>query len=101
MAMALRDLARPVDAMRERAVLDVARLCAEPHRAAEIGRGGALLQRAVAVVPLCDHRDDGMRRAAVQLRRMRARKPTDIARVLDDCDLQPETDAEVRHFLLA
>src|SRR5262245_24920032 len=41
MAMALGDLGA-VDALRERAVLDVADLRAEAHRAPEVGRLGAL-----------------------------------------------------------
>src|SRR6185436_20890545 len=61
MAVALRDLAGAVDRLRERAVLDVADLRAEAHRAAEIGCLGTFLQRAVAVVPLRDHRDHGVR----------------------------------------
>ena len=94
MTMALGDLVGAVDRFRERTVLDVAGLRAEPHRAAEIGRGAALLDRAVAILPLGDHRDDRMRRLLIQLGGMGAREARDVARVLDDGDLQPQADAQ-------
>src|SRR5690606_33458862 len=52
----LRDLVFAVDLLRERAILDVAGLRAEAHRATEIRSRGTRLQRAVTVVPLRNQR---------------------------------------------
>src|SRR5882672_1597143 len=98
--VALRDLICAVDLLRERAVLDETDLRAEPHRAAELRSGAALLQTAVAVLPFGDQRDHGMRRLRVDLGGVRAGEPHDVARVLDHRHLQAEADAQVRHVLL-
>src|SRR5690606_20551160 len=56
---------------------------------------------AALVLPFGDQRDDGMRRRAVDLGRLRAGEAEDVARVLDDRDLHAEADPKVRHALLA
>src|SRR6185437_3225539 len=65
MPMAFRNARRPVDAVRERPGNDIARLRAEPHRAAELGARIALFDRAVAVLPRGDEWDDRMRRERI------------------------------------
>src|SRR5438270_13670189 len=54
MAMPLRDAGRAINAIRERCRHDVARLRAQTHRSAEVGRVAAALDRAVAVLPFGD-----------------------------------------------
>ena len=101
MAMALGDRRRAVDAVRERARHDLAGLRAEAHRAAEVRAGRALLDAAVAVLPLGDQRDDRVRRVGIELGRVRVRERCAVTRVLDHGQLHAEADAEVRDAVLA
>jgi hypothetical protein len=62
---------------------------------------GALLDAAVAVLPLGDQRDDRVRRVGIELGRVRVRERRAVARVLDHGELHAEADAEVRDAVLA
>src|SRR5207247_6288119 len=90
-AMALLDDALPVEPGRGTALAEHDRIVAEPHRAA------LRLDRALFWQEI----DHVVRRMRVELRRVGAREVTDVARVLDHRALHAETDAEVRHALLA
>src|SRR5690606_33797044 len=81
--------------------LELAALRPEPHRAAEIGVRAALLHAPALVLPFGDQRDHGIRRRAVDLRRLRVLQAEHVPRILDDRDLHAEADAEVRDALLA
>src|SRR6266540_5446060 len=100
MPVALGDRRTAVDAVRERAGHDLARLRAEAHRAAEIGARAAPLDRAVAVLPLRDERDDRMRRVEIELGAVRAGEPRLVACELDHGELHAEADAQIRHAVL-
>src|SRR5574337_39589 len=90
-----------VDVVRQRAALHVRALRAQAHRAAQVGARVALLDRAVAVLPLLDQPDHRMRRRRLELGRVGVRKARDMARELDRRDLHAQADAEVRDALLA
>ncbi len=75
------------------------RIGAEPHGAAEVAAGSALLQL-VALHPFghqADHRIGG----GAELRRVRILDAAEIARGFDDGHLHAEADAEIRHLALA
>src|SRR6185295_10878991 len=79
----LLDQVGAVDLVRARAVRQPHFLRAEPHRAAQLRLVGALLDRALLVLPLGDQRDYRVRRRVVELGGMRALQVGDVARVLD------------------
>ena len=72
---------------------------AEPHGAAEIAAGGALLEL-VAAQPFGQQADDRLRRRA-ELGRVGVLDAGEGARRLDDGHLHAEADAEIRHLALA
>src|SRR6188768_4042658 len=84
-----------VDVMGKRSGLDVGALRAESHRAAEVGLGGALLDRAVPVFPLVDQGDHRMVGLRIELCAVGAGEAGLVARVLDRRDLHAEADAQV------
>ncbi len=71
-------------------------LRAQPHRAAEVRLLVARLERSLLVLPFADQRDDRVRARAVELGAVRTRQTGDVARVLDDRELHPQADAEIR-----
>ena len=85
-AVALADQRRAVGLRRERPGHERAVVAAEPHRRALVGDGLLLLH----------HVDDGIRAPRVELGAVGAREPEDVARDLDDRDLQAEAQAEIR-----
>ena len=91
MAVALVDDGLVVDLAGAGAVVELDRVGAEAHRAAEV-RDLLLLGQQV------DHR---VGRLEVALGRVRALHAGDVARELGDRDVHPEADAEVRDRLLA
>src|SRR6266496_5152505 len=101
MPVALGHRGSAVDLVRERTRPDIAGLRAEPHRAAQVGAFGALLDRAVAVLPLGDQRDDRMRRRRLEFGAVRVGETGLVPRILDHRELHAEADAEVRNIVLA
>ena len=73
----------------------------QAHGRALVGLLGALLGTASQILPFGDHRNDRMRRGTVEFRAVRVRQTQHVATVLDDRNLHAETDAEIRHTLLA
>src|SRR5690606_28048259 len=100
-AVALGHGLRAVGRGRERVLLQQAALRAEAHRAALVRMLVAALDLAGRAAPLGDERDDRVRRVALELGRVRAVEPGDVARVLDDRDLHAEADAKIWHTVLA
>src|SRR5947207_11266307 len=100
MAMALRDTRRSINAIGERSRHDVARLCAETHRSAEIRRDAAALDRSVMVLPFGNERDDRMRRIGIELGAVGIGKARHMARKFDHSQLHAETDAKIRNAVL-
>ena len=90
-AMALLDHVDAVGLRRDRARLEIAGLCAESHRRAQVGHVLLLGQQV-------DHR---MLRRRVELRGVGALEAADVSGELDDRALQAQADAEERHAALA
>src|SRR6266542_4881652 len=101
MAMALGNARSSIDAVRERSGHDVARLCAEAHRPAEIGRDTAPFDRAVMILPFGNERDDRMRRIGIELGAVGVGKACHVARKFDHRELHAETDTEIWNAVLA
>src|SRR5262245_30446745 len=89
MPVALVDEGYAVDPMRQRAGRELARIPAEPHRAAEI----------VDVEQIAQLVNHLVRRVLVDLRRVGALEPAHVARVLHRRPLEAVADAEVRDAL--
>src|SRR5215471_21207096 len=100
-AMTLHHAVPPVDLTGHRAGLEQAILSAESHGTAQVGGRVPALYPAVAVLPLGDERDHGMRGVPVELGAMGVGKARHIARVLDDGELHAETDPQVGNTVLA
>src|SRR5690606_30633395 len=100
-AMAFPDHIRPIHLVSARTMRQTHFLRAEAHRAAQIGAFAALLDRALLVLPLGDQRKHRTRGRAIELRGVRTLESGDIAGVLDDGELHPEADSEIRDGALA
>src|SRR3984885_6811947 len=91
MPVTFADLRLPVNLVRERAGLDLARPRAQPHRSAEFLYAAQLAQ-------LVDH---SMRRRGIKFARIRLRQSHNISSKLNACRLHAEANTEIRHLLLA
>ena len=89
--MALVDDRLAVGVSRTRPFLELDRLRAEAHGAAEI----------LDLLLLREQVDDGERRLGIHLRRVGAVHPADVTCELGDRDVHAEADAEIRDLLLA
>jgi hypothetical protein len=76
-------------------------LCAQPHRAAHVRVGVALLDRAVGVLPLVDQGNDRVPGVRVEFGRVGAGQAGHVAGVLDGGDLHPQADAQIRDAVFA
>src|SRR5690606_13276232 len=99
--MAFGDRARAVDLMRQRAFLELAVLRSQPHRPTQLGSRAALLSPAGGILPFGNQGDHGMGRLWPELGRVSTGETRHVTRELDDGDLEPQADAEIRHLLLA
>src|SRR4029453_13642820 len=100
-AVAFGHRCRSVDAIGERARNDFARLGAETHRSSHVGARRALLDRAIAILPFGDQRDHRMRRRWLEFGAVGIREARLVPRIFDDGKLHAETDAKIRHAILA
>src|SRR5580765_6726876 len=90
-----------VDLVCERAGRDIGALRTQAHRAAQVGVRVALLDRAVAVLPLVDQGDHRVLRVGLELGAVRAVQARQMARDLDRRDLHAQADAQVRDLVFA
>src|SRR5690606_35407461 len=100
-SVALVDLRFAVRRGRQRTVGEQDALRTEPHRAPEVGVFVTLLDLTIAGLPLRDECDNRVRRIRVEFGAARALEAGDVARELDDSNLQPQADAEVGDAVLA
>lgn len=100
MTMALVDL-RTIDLRCLRAGLDRHALRAQAHGAAQVGVGRAFFNAAVAILPFGDQRHHRMLGLKVEFRAVGVLHAGHVAGELDDGQLHPQADAQVRHGLLA
>src|SRR5580704_7609187 len=84
------DLILPVDFMRQSSRLNLASPRTQPH-------GAAKFLHPTQFAQLVNH---PMRSRRIELARIRIRQPTDVASKLDASRLHPQTNSEVRNFIL-
>ena len=92
---------RSVDAVRERARDNLARLRPEPHRSTQVGARRALFDRAIAILPFGNERDHRMRGRRVEFGAVSVGESRLVPRILDHRELHAKTDAKIRHAVLA
>src|SRR5229473_7259504 len=90
MPVPLTDLGLAIYFGGQRARLDLARPCPEPHRATQFFHAAQLAQ-------FVDH---AMRSRRIELARIGIRQSADVARIFNTSRLHTETDSEVRNVLL-
>ena len=98
-AVALADHVRAVDRADDAVAVELGRIGAEPHGAAEVAAGGALLQPLLAH-PFGDQADDRLGGLA-ELGGRRLADPGEVPRALDAGHLHAEADAEEGDLALA